>query len=633
MISPGCEIYGEEVPWYKALSPKVRLGALGGVAVLAGIIALVAFKKDPFKQQLTTLQAEVQQLEGRLTDLEGKPQGDPSLANAAEVLNQMPEKIAAAEERLASAIQNVDAPAVAKEREDFVRLKQQRSQLEQSFTGSPAGATVKADASALVSSYQEAGDRVEALATQVTTAGDSKLAPDCSALQEEVEQGLGRASRLVKISSGGATARPSVSSKDIDAAIARFEATLATYKSAVAEPFSAEQATLKIAVTGDLADTLVLPILKGREKGEVIVANGKSFFTSRPAAGVTRRVIIERIPGDGSFDRLSEKKADLVISDQQPSTLQRQRFSNAFQGSTMDSHSNAQVIAMDALTFVVHPDNRLDRLGSDDLQRSQNFLGGVKGSAEQMAATRFGISLTSNSDRRAADAVLSDPSAVGVGLYHNEGSNIRAKRLAYQAAPNALSLKPSPFTIATEDYKFAFRIVAWNSPSSSRDAVDLVKFITSPAGQDLVGQQGFVDLRLRPMAGDLDPRILAALAQATGLKKISGAQRLSTNFRFATGEDRFDLKALGDLERVPPQIARDFPNARVVILGFTDNTGGGSVNLPLSQRRAEAVAAELRRSGLDAKTAGMGDQLPVDSNGTEEGKARNRRSEIWIVTP
>jgi phosphate transport system substrate-binding protein len=401
----------------------------------------------------------------------------------------------------------------------------------------------------------------------------------------------------------------------------------------VAEPFSAEQATLKIAVTGDLADTLVVPILKGREKGEVVVANGKSFFTSRPSAGVTRRVIVERIPGDGAFDRLAEKKADLVISDLQPGTLQRQKFSSSFSGAAMDSHSNAQVIAMDALTFVVHPDNRLDRLSGEDLQRGQNFLGGVQGSAEQAAATRFGISLSSNSDRRAADAVLSDTSAIGVGLYHNEGSNIRAKRLAYQAAPNAVALKPSPFTIATEDYKFSFRIVAWNSPSSSRDAVDLVKFITSPAGQDLVGQQGFVDLRLRPMAGDLDPRILAALAQATGLKKISGAQRLSTNFRFATGEDRFDLKALGDLERVPPQIARDFPNARVVILGFTDNTGGGAVNLPLSQRRAEAVATELRRSGLDAKTAGMGDQLPVDSNSTEEGKARNRRSEIWIVTP
>lgn len=145
-----------------------------------------------------------------------------------------------------------------------------------------------------------------------------------------------------------------------------------------------------------------------------------------------------------------------------------------------------------------------------------------------------------------------------------------------------------------------------------------------------------MDLRLRPanfVATDVDPLIWAALSEAVGQESIKGAKRLSTNFRFASGDDRLDLKALGDLERVPSEVERRYPQTKVVILGFTDNTGGPNVNQPLSQRRAEVIATELRKYGVEAVPAGLGAQFPVDTNETEEGKARNRRSEIWLITP
>jgi phosphate transport system substrate-binding protein len=124
---------------------------------------------------------------------------------------------------------------------------------------------------------------------------------------------------------------------------------------------------------------------------------------------------------------------------------------------------------------------------------------------------------------------------------------------------------------------------------------------------------------------------MAALVEALGLKTIRLSTRLSTNFRYATGSDKFDIKALADLERMPSELAKDYPFDKVVILGFTDNTGGSKINVPLSQHRAEGVAVELSKAGVQAKTAGLGDQLPVDTNSTDVGKARNRRSEIWIV--
>ena len=632
-LHPACELHGEEVSW-KAPSPKTKL-VIGCAAIaLVAVIAFAASRPDPLKTELAGMQAEVHELESRLDSLEQKPQRDASRSDAEEGLAKLPERILASEGRLATAVGNSDAAGISREKQEFARLKQQRSQWEQALLAPATGSEIRADAGALVSSYQESSDRADSLNVRVESSGKASLVSGAKALQEQIAQGLGRASKLARSGGGNPGSQPNIPKGSMDAAIARFEATLGSYIPAAAEPFPPEQATLKIAVIGDLGDKLILPLLQAMEKGEVVVANKKSFFSAKPAPGSqAHRVIVETLPAGLAFDRLVAKQADLVISNLPPDAAQRAKFSSVFAGETMDSHSNGQVIAMDGLTFVVHPDSSMESLAPNDLQQSKKFLGGIEGSGEQLAAAYFGIFPGSSIREPAADAVLANRDAIGVGLYHQEGTNIRAKRLAFQAAPNAAALKPSPFTIATEDYKFALRVVAWNSPASTGEARDLVKFTTSTAGQDIVSQQGFVDLRLRPISGAIDPRIMAALGQATGLKKISGAQRLSANFRFASGEDRFDLKALGDLERVPSQVARDFSNSLVVILGFTDSTGGAAINGPLSQRRAETVAVELRRSGLDAKTAGMGDQMPIDSNSTEDGKARNRRSEIWIVTP
>ena len=58
---------------------------------------------------------------------------------------------------------------------------------------------------------------------------------------------------------------------------------------------------------------------------------------------------------------------------------------------------------------------------------------------------------------------LSDRSIAVLGLYHQEDANLRAKRLPIKASMDSPALKPSPFTIATEDYRFSYRIVAWTN--------------------------------------------------------------------------------------------------------------------------------------------------------------------------
>lgn len=93
---------------------------------------------------------------------------------------------------------------------------------------------------------------------------------------------------------------------------------------------------------------------------------------------------------------------------------------------------------------------------------------------------------------------------------------------------------------------------------------------------------------------------------------------------------RSDLTA--DLRTVASSLLK-YPNSRIEVIGHTDNDGSAAYNQDLSQRRAVAVASVLRESGVPAgrlAAYGRGEDQPVASNLTAEGKARNRRVEIII---
>jgi len=80
---------------------------------------------------------------------------------------------------------------------------------------------------------------------------------------------------------------------------------------------------------------------------------------------------------------------------------------------------------------------------------------------------------------------------------------------------------------------------------------------------------------------------------------------------------------------------KNFPDWRLRIIGHTDASGNADANLVLSQERANAIKAELVKRGVDSErlsTAGLGQDRPVASNETVEGKALNRRVELARFT-
>ena len=81
-------------------------------------------------------------------------------------------------------------------------------------------------------------------------------------------------------------------------------------------------------------------------------------------------------------------------------------------------------------------------------------------------------------------------------------------------------------------------------------------------------------------------------------------------------------------------IMKCYPNMTVQLEGHTDSTGDAESNKKLSVDRAEAIKALVVAGGVDGSritTAGWGQEKPIASNDTEEGKAENRRTEL-IVT-
>jgi OOP family OmpA-OmpF porin len=82
------------------------------------------------------------------------------------------------------------------------------------------------------------------------------------------------------------------------------------------------------------------------------------------------------------------------------------------------------------------------------------------------------------------------------------------------------------------------------------------------------------------------------------------------------------------------EFLKQHPTRRVLIDGYTDDTGSASYNLDLSQRRAEAVRNFLITTGVSPErisARGQGEAYPKVSNSTAAGRQQNRRVEVVVM--
>ena len=117
------------------------------------------------------------------------------------------------------------------------------------------------------------------------------------------------------------------------------------------------------------------------------------------------------------------------------------------------------------------------------------------------------------------------------------------------------------------------------------------------------------------------------------LKTIDTGATLSLSaVRFNSGSAVLELGYQTDLVLLASWLNSN-PTTSVEIVGHTDNIGSAKANHQLSEDRAESVVDFLLTSGISADrlcSSGRGDQVPISTNATIEGKALNRRVEIVV---
>ena len=360
------------------------------------------------------------------------------------------------------------------------------------------------------------------------------------------------------------------------------------------------------------------------------------------------RVAVSAHGSGTGFSALKAGEADLVAASR---TITDHELVQLDPLGDLKSPEAEHVIAIDGLAIIVHPDNPLNQLNTEQVAQifsgqlsTWEALGGVGGpirvyarddrsgtydTFNQLVLSRTGHRLSPQSQRfesseQLSAAVSHDPQAIGfIGLpYIRE-----AKALALVDGASQPML-PLNSLIASEDYPLSRRLYFYLPPSSNNPwAKALINFTQGAHGQAIVAQHGFVAqtvLASRVHPGPHMPEDYQTLTQQ--------AERLSVNFRFDEGSASLDNKARQDLLRVVAYLnASNKLNKHVTLVGFGDAKDNPERAELLSKLRAMAVRRELVKSGVVLREIrGYGAHMPVAANTEDEGRLKNRRVEVWV---
>ena len=109
--------------------------------------------------------------------------------------------------------------------------------------------------------------------------------------------------------------------------------------------------------------------------------------------------------------------------------------------------------------------------------------------------------------------------------------------------------------------------------------------------------------------------------------------KLKSDILFDTGKADLKPAAKENIGQLAA-IMKKYPENVLTVRGYTDTTGSDKVNMPLSERRAQAVRNQIVSSGIPANTVtslGMGSADPLDTGASKESLSKNRRVEIEIT--
>ena len=341
---------------------------------------------------------------------------------------------------------------------------------------------------------------------------------------------------------------------------------------------------------------------------------------------------LETTRTDAAIRALFDKTADLVASGRPPRPAEEEQA--VVLGFSLDAEQSRHLVGVDVVGVAVHADNPLESLTYDQVislfcsRQTQDFsdLGGAAGpirvvvpNLEQVATRGLfedffcgvkgideKIEVGSPDEIRAA--LKEDPSVLSF-VSAAEGVG---KLLALTPNPDVPPVRPTQNNIIRGSYPLYDDVYLLTRGAPTGALGEFLDWIETPAGQEVVDEQRFVPLFLRP-------------------ERLDEPRPLRQTIHFEPGSSTPDAHSQARLSLLVDEI-RERKLRHVVLEGFTDNQEPN--RFVLSEQRAQAVrgliAAELP-DDLYFEIIPRGPKSPIAPNNTPYGRQINRRVQVYLA--
>ncbi|MEM7642165.1 MAG: phosphate ABC transporter substrate-binding/OmpA family protein [Pseudomonadota bacterium] len=383
-------------------------------------------------------------------------------------------------------------------------------------------------------------------------------------------------------------------------------------------------------------------------------------------------LVTSTVSGD-AFAALLEGETDIGMSSRRIRPEEARALRDAGAGNMIDP-SQEHIVALDSLVVIVHPNNPIESLTTDQLAdifsgvitdwsdlgleaAPIQVIGRPEESGTQAVFNSFIFddaqvplapdALILNDNVAMAAAVNDNPAAIGFVPYAFQ----RGAKPLPLVNECGLTMVPTTFAARTEEYALERRLYMYNREDSANEGVQaFLDYIRSPEADGVIAKSGFIDLGIarqsQPIESargqmllttEADPYEGGIMREMLGL--MVDYERLSTTFRFRTGSSQLDERGVEDLSRLSAFLEGQPEGTQVLFVGFTDEVGAFDSNRELSRTRAQSVLDQIRTAtgdslaGLEMAAAGFGEIAPSACNSDEVGRRINRRVEVWLTAP
>lgn len=420
---------------------------------------------------------------------------------------------------------------------------------------------------------------------------------------------------------------------------------------------SALAAPLQLQINGSntigarLAPQLVEGMLRGTGASDIQVQLNQETrehrITAISSEGDAIEVLLHAHGSGTAFSGLVEGTAQIGAASRPIHPNEVQALSHA---GDMLSAEAEQVIGLDGLAIIVHPDNPVATLDLEQVAQvfagkitDWHDLGGRAGpiriyardsksgtweTFRELVLAPRQLELSADAKRFASSNALSrsvsnDVQGIGfVGL-----ADIAPARAIALSSGDSRPMLPNPELVTTEDYPLSRRLFMYIRPDETNVlAKALIEFTQSRAGQEIVDQVGFVGQNIRTIKIEPHPEMPVAYQQLA-----TEALRLSVNFRTKEHSAQLDNKAWQDIDRVEEYLRQhNMTEGKVALVGFGNPRLMGAEKLLAQLRSATVRRALAEREVTVREVLAIGDELPVATNADGSGRNKNRRVEMWV---